>query len=74
VAIDRNGKEKFPAWKRGGSAKREVDEGFNFGLKVRDGVSSNIARAVDGWDLAKRDNLQTCMSNEEYAAFDDIID
>lgn len=74
MTIDRKGEEKFQVWKRDGSAKREDDEGFNSRLKVRDGVSSNIARSVDEWELAKRDNMQTCMSDEEYAAFDGIID
>ncbi len=74
MTIDRKGEENFQVWKRDGSAKREVDEGLNSRLKVRDGVSSNTARGVDEWDLAKRDNMQTCMSDEEYAAFDGIID
>ncbi len=74
MAIDRKGKEKFPICKRGGSAKCEVVGGFHSGLQFEDGVCSNMAPTVDEWDLAKRDNMQICMSDEEYAAFDDIID
>ena len=74
MAINTKGNEKFRIWNRDGSAKRELDEGFKSGLQVEDGVSLNMARAVDEWDLAKSYNMQTCMSDEEYAAFDDIID
>ena len=72
VAIDKKGGEKFTVWKRDGSAKRDLGDDVSDIDQADDGTLDNI-NEISNPDLFQRDNMQTCMSDEEYAEFDDEV-
>ncbi len=71
-AIDQNGHETFMIWQRDLAMKREAGQELDSAPEMVEGRSPADTDEA-GLDLLRRANMQTCMSDAEYAQYDNEV-